>query len=280
MVSQKKIMFIMFPGFGVSKKGWDTHYQKSTDSYVKTDLIRKLKKMGSVYFHEPLYHNIKYYIKNYKSKFLYDENIDFTTENLDVSKECEKVYEKIKDFNGMFIPIGHSIGSYFVYCFQQKYSSRCLFSVIIDGSSLGPIEQTLNDTKELYPLIEKYQKYDDKMINNLKEKLYKNDVKAFKKLSDIAMYNIFKYKEITNKAEKFNKPLIGFYNLKIKDDKKTFKKDHFSNLRKINQIEHFKKYNNDYIAIPFINKTHYPHDIDESRKIILNSIKTMIDKYN
>ena len=280
MINKKKIMFIMFPGFGVSKKGWDTHYEKSTDSYVKTDFISKLKKMGSVYFHEPLYHNIKHYVKNYKSKFLYDENIDFTKENLDVSKECEKVYEKIKDFDGMFIPIGHSIGSYFLYCFQQKYPSRCLFSVIIDGSSLGPIEQTLNDAKKLYPKIEKYEKYDDIMINKLKEKLYKNDERAFKKLEDITIYNIFKYKEITKKAEKFNKPLIGFYNLKIKDDKKSFKKDHFSNLRKINQIEHFKKHNNDYVDIVFINKTHYPHYIDESKEIILKSIKEMIDKYS
>ena len=93
MIEQKKkIMFIMFPGFGVSKKGWDTHYEKDTDSYVKTDFISKFKKMGSVYFHEPLYHNIKHYLKNYKSKFLYDENTNFTKENLDVSKECEKVY--------------------------------------------------------------------------------------------------------------------------------------------------------------------------------------------
>jgi hypothetical protein len=278
----------MFPDFGVSKKGWDTHYEKGIK--IKTNFISKLKKMGSVYFYEPLYYNINYYILNEPEKSLYDKNINFTKENLDVSRECEKVYEKIKDFDGMFIPIGHSIGSYFVWCFQQKYSSRCLFSVIIDGSSLGPIEQTLNDTKELYPKIEKYQKYDDKMINKLKEKLYKNDVKAFKKLEDIAMYNIFKYKEITNKAEKFNKPLIGFYNLrikddynlKIKDDKKKLINDHFANVHKIKEIEHFKKHNNydNYIAISFINKSHYPHDIDDSKEIILNSIKEMIDKYS
>ncbi len=120
------------------------------------------------------------------------------------------------------------------------------------------------------------------MINKLKDKLYKNDAKAFKKLSDIAFYNIFKYKEITNKAEKFNKPLIEFYNIDINDDKKSLKKDHFFNLNRIKEIEYFKKYNNDnnYIAVAFINKTHYPHDIDESREIILGSIKEMIDKYN
>jgi hypothetical protein len=104
----------MFPGFGVSKKGWDTHYEKGIK--IKHNFINKLKKMGSIYFHEPLYHNIKYYIKSGSSKSLYDKNIDFKKENLDVSKECEKVYEKIKSFEGMFIPIGHSIGSYFVYC--------------------------------------------------------------------------------------------------------------------------------------------------------------------
>lgn len=277
-MSQKKIMFIMFPGFGVSKKGWDTHYEKGIK--IKHNFISKLKKIGSVYFYEPLYYNIKYYVLNEPKKSLYDKNIDFTKDNLDVDKECEKVYEKIKDFDGMFIPIGHSIGSYFVYCFQKKYSSRCLFSVIIDGSPLGPIQQTLNDEKKLYPKIEKYEKYNDKMINKLKEKLYKNDIKAFKKLSDIAMYNIFKYKEITNKAEKFNKPVIEFYNIDIKDYKKKLKIDHFFNLNRINEIEYFKKYNNDYVAISFINKTHYPHDIDDSREIILKSIQEMIDKYS
>ena len=172
-MSQKKIMFIMFPGSGVSKKGWDTHYEKTTGKKIKTNFISKLKKMGSVYFYEPLYNNLKYYIKNEPEKSLYDKNIDFKKEDLDVEKECEKVYEKIKDFDGMFIPIGHSIGSYFVYCFQKKYSSRCLFSVIIDGSPLGPIEQTLNDEKELYPKIKKYEKYDDKMINKLKKNYIK-----------------------------------------------------------------------------------------------------------
>ena len=281
----------MFPGGGVSKKGWDTHYEKGTGKKIKTNFISKLKKMGSVYFYEPLYNNLKYYIKNEPEKLLYDENIDFKKEDLDVEKECEKVYEKIKDFDGMFIPIGHSIGSYFVYCFQQKYSSRCLFSVIIDGSSLGPIQQTLNDEKELYPKIKKYEKYDDKMINKLKEKLYKNhDIKTYNKLTDIWLNNIFRYKEITNKAEKFNKPLIGFYNLRIKDDynlkinndKKKLINDHYSNVGKIKQIEYFKKYNNDnnYIAITFINKSHYPHDIDDSKEIILNYIKEMIDKYS
>ena len=250
---------------------------------IKANFISKLKKMGSVYFYEPLYNNLYYYIKNEPEKSLYDKNIDFKKEDLDVEKECEKIYEKIKDFDGMFIPIGHSLGSYFVYCFQQKYSSRCLFSVVIDGSTLGPIEQTFNDEKELYPKIKKYEKYDDKMINKLKEKLYKNnDIKTFNKLADIYTNNIFRYKEITNKAEKFNKPLIAFYNIRIRDDKKIFKENHLMNVKKIKEIEHLKIYNNDdnYIAITLLNTSHYIHHVDYSKEIILKSIKEMIDKYS
>jgi len=269
----------MFPGFGVSKKGWNYYFEN--DKKIKTNFISKLKKMGQIYFHEPLYHNIKYYDGSDNSKFLYDNNIDFIKENFDVIKECDKVYQEIKDFNGMFIPIGHSIGSYFVYCFEQKYSSKCLFSVIIDGSPIGPIEQTLDDKKFLYPKIEKYQKYDVQKINMLKKKVYENDKKAANKLLNIALYNIFSYKKITYKAKKFKKPLIGFYNIRIRDDdnKKKLKMDHKFNVSRTKEIDHFKKYNTNYLAITFINKTHCPQFIEESKDIILDNIKLLINKY-
>lgn len=277
---RKHIMFVMFPGFGVTKPGWDHCIEKN--KIIKTNFITELKKMGTIFFHEPLYHNIPYYDRENKFKILYDKNINFTKDNFDVIKECDKLYLEIKDFNGMFIPIGHSIGSYFVYCFEQKYKSRCLFSVIIDGSPLGPIKQTLNDEKLLYSKIKKYKKYDDNMIDIVKEKVYKCDIKAVKKLLDIAFYNIFTYKKITNKATKFNKPMIGFYNIQIEEDSNNKKKnmDHFYNVNRIKEIEYFKKYNNNYRAITFINKTHYPHDIKESRDIILDSIKQMVNQYS
>ena len=271
----------MFPGFRESKKsGWDHYIEKN--KIIKTNFITELKKMGTIFFHEPLYHNMNYYdIKN-KFKILHDKNINFTKDNFDVIKECDKLYLAIKDFNGMFIPIGHSIGSYFVYCFEQKYKSKCLFSVIIDGSPLGPIEQTLKDEKNLFSKIKKYKKYDDNMIDMIKEKVYEENTKAINKLFDIALFNIFTYNKITNKAKKFNKPMIGFYNIEIREDSnnKKIKKDHFYNVNRIKEIEHFKKYNNNYHAITFINKTHFPHDIKESRDIILDSIKQMVNQYS
>lgn len=252
----KKIMFIMFPGYGVSKKGWDCYFEK--DKKIKTNFISELKKIGSIYFHEPLYHNINYYHhkENKHSKYLYDKNIDFTRENFDIVKECDKIYQKIKDFKGMFVLIGHSIGSYFVYCFEQKYSSRCLFSVIIDGANIGPVAQTLNDNKYLYPKIEKYQKCSDQLINELKEKVRENDEKSINKLFNIAIYNLFSYKKVTINARPFKKPLIGFYNIRIGDDndKKKLKMDHFFNVNRMSEIDYLMKHNHYYRAITFINK--------------------------
>jgi len=148
--------------------------------------------------------------------------------------------------------------------------------------SLGPIEYTLNDEKYLYPKIIKYNKYDDIMINKLKDKVYKGDKKAIKKLLDVARYNIGTYKKITNKANKLNKPMIGFYNINISDDvnNKKLKEEHFNNVNRIKEIDYLKKYNNDYQAITFINKTHFPHYIKEFRDIILDSIKQMINRYS
>ena len=93
-MSQKKIMFIMFPGFGVSKKGWDTHYEKSTGLYIKTNFISKLKKMGSVYFYEPLYYNINYYILNEPEKSLYNKKT--------IKREYNKYFFQLSTYKSVF----------------------------------------------------------------------------------------------------------------------------------------------------------------------------------
>ena len=159
-----KILFIMFPGNSVTKEGWDHQYINGKK--VKHNFISELKKMGRIYFYEPKYYNLYYY---YGGKYAndYDKDINFTKDDLDVDKICGKIYEDVKDFKGKLVLIGHSIGSYFVYYFQNKYSSKCLFSVIIDGSPLGPVEQTLNDKKYFYPKLKKYSKYTNEDINNL-----------------------------------------------------------------------------------------------------------------
>ena len=39
----------------------------------------------------------------------------------------------VKDFNGKLVMLGHSMGALFVYHFIQKYASKCLFAIVIDG---------------------------------------------------------------------------------------------------------------------------------------------------
>ncbi len=270
----------MFPGFGVPKKGWDTYYDDNNVKQ-KTNFIKELKKLGDIYFHEPLYHNLTFYDKKYKKyQSIYNKNIDFTKEDFDVEAVCEKVYNDVKDFNGKYILIGHSIGSYFLYHFAQKYHSKVLFSVNIDGCPLGPIEQTLNDKKDLYPKIKKYSKYTNEDLEKLKEKVYDGDTKTIGKIFDIAFYNIFKYKKVTLKAKKLKKPMISFFDFNIQDNKgkKIIYFEKF-NIKRIEEIEHFTKNNDNYTSITFVNKTHYPHHEETSKNVILENIKLMIDKY-
>jgi hypothetical protein len=42
-----KIMFIMFPGYGVGKKGWN-HNIDNKQNITKTNFISELKKIGEV----------------------------------------------------------------------------------------------------------------------------------------------------------------------------------------------------------------------------------------
>jgi hypothetical protein len=194
-----KLLFILFPGFGVSKKGWDTWIERD-GTKRKTNFIKELKKLGEIYYHEPLYHNINWYDKRgLKYKSLYSKNINFTKKDFDVEYTCGKIYDDVKNFDGKYVLIGHSIGLYFVYCFEQKYSSKVLFTVNIDGTPLGPIEQTLNDKKDLYTKIIKYTGYTDERIEELKEKTLSGNSHSIDELFDTALYNILDYKKIQTK---------------------------------------------------------------------------------
>ena len=50
----------------------------------------------------------------------------------------------------------------------------------------------------------------------------------------------------------------------------------------INEIKYIRENNNHnhFKIVEFINKTHYPHQFDESKDIILENIKLMINNLN
>jgi len=271
-----KILFIMFPGIGVTKEGWDHQYINGKK--VKHNFISELKKLGKIYFYEPKYYNLYYY---YGGKYAndYDKDINFTKDDLDVDKICGKIYEDVKDFKGKLVLVGHSMGSYFVYYFSQKYATKCLFGVIIDGMLFNsPTGDYYNNKKKFNEAINKYIKYTDNDINKLRIKVYNGDKKSIKELSEVYFNNIASYNKIIKNYKKFKTPIISFCNFQIpieKTPKKFIDEFNYFNKERINENIYIRKYNDPYnfTIIDFINKTHFPHDIKESREIILDNIK-------
>ena len=268
----KDIMFIIFPGNMTTRKHFQVNYI-GNKSLNNSNFIPELKKLGKVYFVEPNWNNLSYYDKNNIWKHFYHKNIDFTLDDLNIEKYCTKVYTDIKDFKGKFVLIGHSIGLYWVYYFSQKYSSRCLFNFILDGSLISP-----KILKERKSKIDKYYKKENITINAVlkikndeilelirKSKLY--DINAVEKLQGICKLYIIGKMKINVKTLKVK--IILFRNL-------NFEKN--DNLKKnIDNEEYLFKHNPaKYRTIYFVNKSHFPHWCHDSREIILNTIKSYI----
>jgi hypothetical protein len=276
-----KLLFILFPGWGVIKKGWDAiNYNPDTNEIEKNNFITELKKLGKLYFYEPQYHNIYHYDGIKGDDKWFDKNIDFTKDDLDIDKVCEKIYNDVKDFDGKLVMLGHSMGALFVYHFIQKYSSKCLFGIVIDGMFITSYSSIGFLHPEKYKmLIKKYTKYNDDDIKKLINKVKTGNKKALKDMDDLIFCNITKKPNYAKNIKKFNVPMISFFNYKADSTHKIGKK---INETKINDINHIRKNNNekDFKIITFINKTHFPHLVEESKNIILENIKLMIDKYN
>jgi len=109
----------------------------------------------------------------------------------------------------------------------------------------------------------------------------KGEKKLINEILHVASYNIFSYKTIMNKATKFKIPMLCFYNFRLLEEDNAEKKKIFNNMniKRIKEIQHFMKYNDDYKSITFVNKSHFPYHKVESREVILENIKLFFDKY-
>jgi hypothetical protein len=284
----KKIMFIMFPGDRNVKEDWHKDiiiYKNEEKIKKKNDFIEQLEKLGNIYYYEPIYYNISYYLYINKDKNRYGKNIDFTKEDFNIDKVCEKIYEEVKNFDGKFILLGHSIGVYFMYHFSQKYYDRCLFGVNIEGMAITtPPNNMKNEEYEKH--INEYIKYTDDDIKALQKILYngkgwddKESREAYNNLKYIYLANIAKYKDEILKIEKFKIPIIAFYNYYTDCSYENYQK---VNESRMGDIKHIRKNNDDqeYKVVIFLNQDHYLHYQEESKNSIIDNIKYMIQKYN
>jgi len=105
--------------------------------------------------------------------------------------------------------------------------------------------------------------------------LNNNDKNMINELYMISLFTLAKYNTITKKAKKFNIPIIEFINIKydLELEPQKIEKNNLHNQKRLKQIEYFTANNKNYKAITFINKTHFPHHIEESKNIILDIIK-------
>ena len=293
---KNKIMFIIFPGYGTTAKYFSLNYplKESKDPMLEattnSNFIPELKKIGKVHFVEPKWNNLDYYDKwviENNQRYLHKKDIDFTLEDLNIKKYCDKVYDEVKDFKGKFVLIGHSIGALWIYYFSQKYHSRIINNFIIDGSKISPKNIKLRKKHQL----KHFKKYFKSIkINNIKNLDIKELIKNIKdkdnnnldelqsfvwKLHTLVFASIFlKFPE---NVKKLKVNTIQFRNLNIKSTEgiKNNILDTKEELTyKIDEEEYLSKNNpNKYKTIYFINKGHSPHAYKESREIILNTIK-------
>lgn len=261
-------MFIIFPGFGTTSKYFNLNYplKESNDPMLEaknnSNFIPKLKKIGKVHFVEPKWNNLDY-------------------------------YDKVKDFKGKFVLIGHSFGALWIYYFSKKYYSRIIYNFIIEGSKISPKIIKLRK-KDLLKRFKKHFK--SKKINNIKNSDIKELLKNIKnkdnnldelqqhvwKLNTLVFTLIFL--NFPENLKKLKVKTIQFRNLNIESTEGFYNKNIHSKERikeTINEEEYLSKNNqNKYKTIYFVNRGHSPHSYEDSRDIILNTIKIYIKKNN
>ena len=112
------VLFILFPGFGNSPKDWEYYSIEGKNKKYKLkklDFIKKLKKIGKVYQYNPESYNISYYYtgrnpgyedwqKIYQNLFKKPKK-KITLDDINIDKECKRIYNLLKDKNEKFIPI-------------------------------------------------------------------------------------------------------------------------------------------------------------------------------
>jgi hypothetical protein len=260
------ILFILFPGFFGSNKFWSN--KLVNNKLVPITFLDELKKLGSVYIFEPKYYNLYYYKKDDIYKELFESDIYFNNQDLDIDYICHNLFKQFSNYK-FIVPIGHSYGSIFVYKFIKLYPSKCLCSVIIDGTPLGPVSKVMEreDIKFLnIPTIT------DNELLLLEHKVKDNCSESRKQLINYvdAMIGKQRIKEVNQ----IPISILSFINFNTETDNKIIKQ---INIDRIKEINYFNRFEN-YCFICFKNKGHYIFWDDEASLKIISCIKEIVNK--
>jgi hypothetical protein len=292
------VLFILFPGFGNSEKYWENKIDmKKNKVYLKKlDFLNNLKKIGKVYKYTPKLHNLNYYRTGINEEYgkiycnQFNKPTKITLDDINIDKECKRIFDLLKDKNEKFILIGHSIGSWFAYNFSKMYPSYCLNTIFLDGSFL--VLESINNIRNRYVKKQKKVNIKFKDINNKKlDFLYKKVIshvkedryeynkkinKYIKKIFDISL-NYYYYTMKKKFNSKLKIPNISFRNLNFNKEKKSI--DHYTNIDAVNNEEElYNKNKNKAIVHYLVNSGHTQWKRKKFSDFIIKEIKEYLKK--
>ena len=212
--SRSDIIFLIFPGAGSTRKTFQLNDNNGRFDNTN-DFLEQLGKLGRVHFVEQPWNNLNYYNdEDLDEQYLYSPEIDFTVDDLNISRLCDKVLDEVKaPASTKFILVGHSAGSLPIYYFSQRYPDRCLANFVIDGSLWGPF---YHDKKIHDANVKLTQGVTNTRIQELLAKIKTRDLKAIHELNNILAG--FIDKQSPTKAKKLKVPTWSFRNLQINED--------------------------------------------------------------
>lgn len=277
-MANQKIMFILFAGKGGSKNDWNAVDCKNHC------LLEELKKFGEIFTFTPTYNNIWWYAddiwKDKNSEYfgrrdeIFEPNLDFTLNYFDIEVFCKNIYEQVKNFDGKFVLIGHSMGAVYVYKFSEMYKDRCLFAMLFDGSTVGKYALSSHIGKvTLKDWLDEYKYFDDitehelqELISNVKQ----NMKESIQKIDKLTYYKI-QMQQIHDDIVHLSIPFISLKNIGDHD---------IDEQNKYDEGKMLSDNNDTYERIYLHNKTHFLFKNPEVIEMIINKIKEYAERYN
>lgn len=257
------MLFILFCGHTMPKSFW----QYRLGDHKKVNFLTELKKLGHVYYFTTKINNaLEYYKKDEENKKFYDKVDNITLDDLDIDKECKRVYDIVKDYKGKFIPIAHSIGGLYLYRFIKLYKERCYKAILIDsGAYVYEIANSKFHSKYFENQKDTTNEYLQELFNKIKNN--KENQKYIDELDKIVFHY---YHKFIDKEVKLLIPYFSFIDLRIDSEKV----DENSYLR-----NYYKVKNNEILKIKtfyFVNQGHMPWFNPENVPIMIEQIKQFI----
>lgn len=269
------VLFILFPGCGMSEKHWEMFHEEN--KIIKTNFLQQLKKIGDVYKYTPNINNVMNYY-NEENKFrekFYKKPSTLTLDDFNIDKQCELIYENVKNYKGKFILIGHSIGTYYAIHFSKLYKSRCIHTILIDGSIIASkyIKEWNNI---LYKKIKKYGNITNDFLQSLLHNLQNSKNMKMLNKNICKLVSIRFYYE-NKQFMKFNGKL-AVPNLSIRSLDINIKKNKLNKrvIMAIDDHEILYKQNGNNSKIHYlIDATHFPWFIPRYCDEIIDCIKSI-----